>query len=321
MSRAMKTIADLGIIPVISITKAEYAASLAKALCEGGLPIIEVTLRSDAAVKAIRVIHEEVPDCVVGAGTVLTTAQIDQVKEAGAEFIVTPGFDPALVEYAQSYNLPIVPGCVTASDIQIGISMGLSVFKFFPAENMGGLPAIQALSAPFSGVKFIPTGGISFKNLSSYLQDDRILACGGSFMAKAHLIDQGDWDSIRDNCRLALDASLGFELAHVGINHPDEESALKTANSIATLFRQTVKDGESSAFAGTVVECMKMMFRGKNGHIGFYTNSVERAEAYFRARNIPLIPESFRRDEKNKLVSFYLQDQIGGFSVHVVRRK
>mgnify|MGYP002224381442 FL=1 len=170
---------------------------LAKALCEGGLPCAEVTFRTDAAEESIKIMTEAFPDMLVGAGTVLTAEQVDQAVKAGAKFIVSPGFDPEIVDYCILKDIPVFPGCITPSEVAQAVKRGLKVIKFFPAEQFGGIAAIKALAAPYTDIKFMPTGGINPKNLENYLSDDKIIACGGSWMVKGNLIKEGRFDEIR----------------------------------------------------------------------------------------------------------------------------
>ena len=195
-------ISEIGVVPVIKLNHPERdAALLGKALCAGGVPIAEITFRAAGADKAIRLMKEANPEMLVGAGTVTNTAQIDAVIAAGGEFIVTPGFDPELVAYAQAKNIPIFPGCTTATDYHQALKFGLEVLKFFPAEQSGGLAKIKALAAPFPMFKIMPTGGISLKNLKDYLACPVIAACGGSYMVTADLIDNNRWDEITAICK------------------------------------------------------------------------------------------------------------------------
>ncbi|MBQ5951897.1 MAG: bifunctional 4-hydroxy-2-oxoglutarate aldolase/2-dehydro-3-deoxy-phosphogluconate aldolase [Lachnospiraceae bacterium] len=195
-------ISSIGVVPVIKLNHPERdAAALAKALCAGDVPIAEVTFRAAGADVAIRLMKEACPDMLVGAGTVTTTAQIDAAIAAGSDFIVCPGFDPELVAYAQEKNIPIYPGCTTASEYHMAVKYGLEVIKFFPAEQVGGLATIKALSAPFPMFKVMPTGGINLKNLKDYLSSPVIAACGGSYMVTADLIDNNKWDEIISLCR------------------------------------------------------------------------------------------------------------------------
>ena len=199
-------ISEIGVVPVIKLNHPERdAAPLAKALCAGGVPVAEVTFRAAGADTAIRLMKEACPDMLVGAGTVLTTEHVDKAIAAGATFIVTPGFDPELVAYCQSKNMPIYPGCTTPTDYHAALKFGLKVLKFFPAEQSGGLAKIKAMSAPFPMFKVMPTGGISLKNLKEYLSCPVICACGGSYMVTADLIDGGCWDEITDLCKKSVE--------------------------------------------------------------------------------------------------------------------
>lgn len=190
-------IQNLAVVPVVVLEDTEDALPLAKALCEGGLPCAEVTFRTDAAEESIKIMTEAFPDMLVGAGTVLTAEQVDQAVKAGAKFIVSPGFDPEIVDYCILKHIPVFPGCITPSEVAQAVKRGLKVIKFFPAEQFGGIAAIKALAAPYTDIKFMPTGGINPKNLENYLSDDKIIACGGSWMVKGNLIKEGRFDEIR----------------------------------------------------------------------------------------------------------------------------
>ena len=202
MNALNQAISSIGIVPVIKLNHPERdAAPLAKALCEGDVPVAEVTFRAAGAPLAIRIMKETCPDMIVGAGTVTTTEQIDEAIAAGAQFIGTPGFDEALVKYAQEKQIAIYPGCTTPTDYHAALKFGLEVLKFFPAEQSGGLAKIKAMSAPFPQFKVMPTGGVSLKNLKEYLSSPVIAACGGSYMVTADLIDNQKWDEIIDLCK------------------------------------------------------------------------------------------------------------------------
>ena len=202
MNELQKAISQIGVVPVIKLNHPQRdAVPLAKALCAGGVPVAEVTFRAAGAADAIRLMTEALPDMIVGAGTVLTTAQIDEALAAGAQFIVTPGLDPELVRYCQEKHVTIFPGCTTPTDYHAALKFGLEVLKFFPAEQSGGLAKIKAMSAPFPMFKVMPTGGINLKNLETYLSAPVIAACGGSYMVTADLIENQKWDEIIDLCK------------------------------------------------------------------------------------------------------------------------
>ena len=207
MNAMNEKISAIGVVPVIKLNHPERdAAKLGKALSAGGVPVAEITFRAAGADTAIKLMKEACPDMLVGAGTVTTTAQIDKVIAAGGDFIVSPGFDPELVAYAQEKNIPIFPGCTTASEYQQALKFGLELIKFFPSEQSGGLAKIKALAAPFPQFKVMPTGGISLKNLADYIKAPVIAACGGSYMVTADLIDNHNWDEIPELCKKCVES-------------------------------------------------------------------------------------------------------------------
>lgn len=205
MNEVLKQIEKIGIVPVVVLNDTKDAEPLAKALCDGGLPCAEVTFRTDAAEECIRIMSEKFPDMLIGAGTVLTTEQVDRAVAAGAKFIVSPGINPAIVKYCVERNIPITPGTANPSDVEQALENGLDVVKFFPAEPLGGLKLIKAMAAPYVGVKFMPTGGINANNVREYLAYDRILACGGSWMVSSDLVKAGDFAKITELTREAAD--------------------------------------------------------------------------------------------------------------------
>ena len=206
MNAMNEKISAIGVVPVIKLNHPERdAAKLGKALSAGGVPVAEITFRAAGADMAIKLMKEACPDMLVGAGTVTTTAQIDKVIAAGGDFIVSPGFDPELVAYAQEKNIPIFTGCTTASEYQQALKFGLELIKFFPSEQSGGLAKIKALAAPFPQFKVMPTGGISLKNLADYIKAPVIAACGGSYMVTADLIDNNKWDEITELCKKSVE--------------------------------------------------------------------------------------------------------------------
>ena len=198
MKTIEETFAELKVVPVVVLDDVKDAEPLAKALVEGGLPCAEVTFRTEAAAESIRIMTEVYPDMLVGAGTVLTTEQVDKAVGSGAKFIVSPGFDPEIVDYCIGKNIPVFPGCISPSEVAQAVKRGLKVVKFFPAEQSGGLAMIKAMAAPYHMLKFMPTGGINTENLKEYLACDKILCCGGSWMVKGDLVKAGAFDKIRE---------------------------------------------------------------------------------------------------------------------------
>ena len=319
MNKVLEEISKIGIVPVIALDNVEDAAPLAKALCDGGLPCAEVTFRTDAAEESIRIMAEQFPEMLVGAGTVLTTEQVDRAVAAGSKFIVSPGLNPKVVKYCQEKNVPITPGTARPTDIEMALELGLDVVKFFPAEQNGGLAMIKAMAAPYTKVKFMPTGGINAKNLKSYLDFDKIIACGGSWMVPKDLVAAGDFEAIKNLTREAVNTMLGFELRHIGINANSEEEADGVAGSFEKLFGFTKKVGGSSVFAGTAIEVMKAPYLGANGHIAIGTNYIDRAVYHMELQGFEFDPETAKY-KNGKLVAIYLKGELGGFAVHLVQK-
>lgn len=205
MHEVLEKIREIGIVPVVVLNDAKDAIPLAKALCDGGLPCAEVTFRTEAAEDSIRIMARQFPQMLVGAGTVLTTEQVDRAVAAGAKFIVSPGLNPRVVKYCVEKGILITPGCSCPSDVEQALENSLEVVKFFPAEPAGGIKMIKAMAAPYSSVMFMPTGGINPDNVREYLSYDRILACGGSWMVKSSLIDEGNFERIEELTREAVE--------------------------------------------------------------------------------------------------------------------
>ncbi len=320
MNKILERISNVGIIPVIAIEDAAKAVPLAKALVAGGLPAAEVTFRTAAAEEAMRAIIKEVPDMLVGAGTVLTPDQADRALAAGAQFIVTPGFNPEMVKYVLSKGGLIMPGTATPGEMEQAMGLGLSAVKFFPAEQNGGVATLKAVAGPYKNLKWMPTGGVSTKNMMDYLSFDQILACGGTWMVKKELIDAENWDEITRISREAVKTMLGFSLGHVGINCADETAAQKTAKTLCTLFGFDYKPGNSSDFAGAAVECMKRPYLGTHGHIAIATHSVARAMFHLGLQGVEFDESTLKTDAKGTPKAIYVKDEIGGFAVHLVQK-
>ena len=203
-SESMQKIFDLKLVPLVVLDDATDAVPMAKALVEGGIPVAEVTFRTDAAADVIRAMAEQVPEILVGAGTVHTVAQAQTAVEAGAKFIVTPGFQPDVVRWCVEHQVDIVPGTAVPSDIEQAISFGLSVCKFFPAEAYGGVKTLKALKGPYADIRYMPTGGVSLDNMNDYLALSNVAAVGGSFMTPSAAVKAKDWAKVTEACRTAL---------------------------------------------------------------------------------------------------------------------
>lgn len=318
MNDVLKTASHIGIIPVIAIENADNAVPLARALTAGGLPAAEITFRTAAGEESIRRVARECPEVLVGAGTVLNLDQCRRALDAGARFIVSPGYNPELVDFCVKEGVVVLPGCVNASDMTRAYNAGLKVVKFFPAEQSGGVGFLKAL-APVIPLNFMPTGGVNTKNLMDYLSFDRIAACGGTWMVKKDLIEGQRWEEITAVCKDAVKTMLGFTIRHVGVNCAGEAEAEKTAAAFSAVFGLEYKPGNSSIFAGSVLECMKKPYLGKNGHIAIGTHNVDRAVYHLGLQGVTFNEESRKTDAKGNTTAIYLREEFGGFAVHLVK--
>ncbi len=320
MNEILKTISKIGIVPVIALDDANKAVPLAKALVEGGIPAAEVTFRTAAAEDAIRAIASEVPEMLVGAGTVLTPEQLDRALSAGARFIVSPGFNPDMVRYGLSKGALMIPGTATGGEMEQAMAMGLDVVKFFPAEDNGGVKKLKALAGPYRSLRWMPTGGVNTKNLMDYLSFDRITACGGTWMVKKDLIESENWQEITAICRDAVRTMLGIELAHVGVNCVSAEEAERMAKLISAMFGYAPRQTSKSWFAGNAVEYMNYAGPGENGHIGFRTNSVERAMYHLGRMGVEFDEETVTYNAGGSPKFVYLKGNFAGFAIHLVNK-
>ena len=320
MKEILTKIERIGIVPVIKLEKEEDALPLAQALYEGGLPCAEITFRTDVCADAIRIMKNKYPEMIVGAGTVLTKKQVDLAIEAGAEFIVSPGLNPEIIEYCNNKNILIIPGCSNASDIEQAIKYELDVVKFFPAESAGGIKMIKALSAPYSKLKFMPTGGINAENLKEYLDFNKVIACGGTWMVPTDFINKKDFDGIKNLVKKAVENMLGFSLAHIGLNTKSSLEAENVAEKFENIFGFKKVGNPNSVFAGSYIEAMRLPYLGTNGHIAIATNYIERAVSYLKRNGIKINEESAKYNVEGKLGAIYLQEEIGNFAIHLVQR-
>ncbi|WLD87046.1 bifunctional 4-hydroxy-2-oxoglutarate aldolase/2-dehydro-3-deoxy-phosphogluconate aldolase [Stomatobaculum sp. F0698] len=319
MDACIKELYRIGIVPVVALEDAADALPLGAALKKGGVSAIEVTFRTAAAADAIRLLSREMPELLVGAGTVITKAQADAAIEAGAKFIVSPGFQPELVSYVLSKGVPMCPGTATPGEMEQAMALGLSAVKFFPAEQNGGAPMLKALSAPYRDLLFMPTGGVKLENLRNYLALDQVFACGGTWLATKDDIKAKAFDKITARTREAVKTMLNFRIKHVGINSKDEAEAKKTATLLCSIFDFDYNDTELSVFTGTAVEVMKFMGRGSLGHVAIGADNVDRAEYYLRQRGFSFDESTRRVDAAGRTTFLYLSDEIGGFAFHLTK--
>ncbi len=313
-----KMLFECGIVPVIKIDDAADAVPLCNALTKGGVYTAEITFRTNAAAQAIKNVADNCKDVCVGAGTVLTVDLAKQALEAGAKYIITPGFNRPVVEFCLKENVAVFPGVSCPTDIETALSYGLSVVKFFPAEANGGLKALKAMAAPYGMLKFMPTGGIDVTNLQDYLSFDKIVACGGSWFVKEDLIKSKNWDEITKLTKAAVNKMHGFEFTHMAINANDEQDAKGIAALFGNAFGFNISEKSASVFANPQIEIMYGKGPGECGHIAIKTINVARAIAYFNRMGIEMDMDSVK--EKNGVPNFvYFKNSFGPFKVHLLQ--
>ena len=315
----LSRLAAAGVVPVVVLDNAADAVPTAKAMVAGGIDVMEITFRTAAAADSIRAVAAELPEMLVGAGTVLNLEQCKLAVECGAKFIVSPGYDEETVAWCVENGVAVTPGCVTPTEIMAALKHGLKVVKFFPANVYGGLNAIKALSGPFVGLKFIPTGGVNQQNLGEFVSNPSIHAVGGSWVCPKADIAAHNFDKITQLCAEARRGVMGFELAHVGINCESADESLAVCEELEKAFDFEVKTGNSSNFASTGVEVMKSMYLGKNGHLAVRTNKIETAIAELTKRGFAVDMDTAKY-KGDRMVAVYLKNEIGGFAVHLLQK-
>ena len=307
MNPIVEKVYQIGIIPVIAFNSVDEALPLCKALAEGGLPAAEVTFRTACAEECIRKIHDEMPEMLLGAGTVLTCEQADRAMAAGASFIVAPGFDPEVCKHVIDKGGIMMPGTCSAGEMQQAMNLGCEALKFFPAEANGGVGMLKNIGAALKGARWMCTGGVNAKNVNDYLGYDQIFAVGGTWMCKSDVIKAGDWAKITAQSKEAVDTMLGLKLHHVGVNTGNVEEAMK------------VTPGNSSIFVGNKeFEIMKKPGRGTNGHIAIGCNNVDRAIYHLTQRGAKFDLDS-KVVKNGKTTACYFADEFGGFAFHRVQ--
>ena len=262
MNPIVEKVYQIGIIPVIAFNSVDEALPLCKALADGGLPAAEVTFRTACAEECIRKIHEEMPEMLLGAGTVLTTEQADRAMAAGASFIVAPGFDPEVCKHVIDKGGIMMPGTCSAGEMQQAMNMGCEALKFFPAEANGGVGMLKNIGAALKSARWMCTGGVNAKNVNDYLGYDQIFAVGGTWMCKSDVIKAGDWAKITAQSKEAVDTMLGLKLLHVGINTGNEEEAMKVANLIGAMLNMKVAPGFDPEVCKHVIDKGGIMMPG-----------------------------------------------------------
>lgn len=317
MSEVLEQIAKVGIVPLAVLNDPADAVPLAEALRDGGIPVAEVTFRTPAVAEAIARIAAEVPDVLVGAGTVHTVEQAERAVRSGAKFIVTPGIHPEVVNWCIRHEIAVVPGVASPSDVEMATHFGLNLCKFFPAEAYGGVKTLKALAGPYQGVRFLPTGGVNETNMLDYLNLPNVAAVGGSFTCPDAMVKEKQWDDIRKLCRELIYKTLGFELAHVGVNTRDEADARQVAERFSRLLGLPVQETPGSFFSGGLIEVLKGKYLGDMGHIAINTRDIGRAKDYLSDLGVAFDESTAFLDESGRLKTIYLREMVGGFAVHL----
>jgi len=319
MTAIIQQIHSYGVIPVVTVTREADALPLAAALRAGGLPIAEITFRSACAAAAISLIAQSDPDMLVGAGTVLDAKQAEAAIAAGAAFVVSPGYSAEVVAYCQKRGVPVIPGCSNATDITAAANAGLEAVKFFPAEAAGGIAALKALSAPFVGMKFVPTGGITLANLADYLALPSVVACGGTFIATKELLDRGDFAAITANARAAVTEALGLSIAHVALYADSADKLGATAATLAAILGEGVHEFNPDVLRLRQFEVIRDP-AADMPHIALYVNSCERAAAHLSRMGIELDDSTRAYNNNGDLRFVYFKEKIAGCRFHLLRR-
>jgi 2-dehydro-3-deoxyphosphogluconate aldolase/(4S)-4-hydroxy-2-oxoglutarate aldolase len=308
-----------GLVPVVVLENADDATEAAGALLAGGLDIMEITMRTKAALDSIKKVREKFPDMLVGAGTVRSVQQASDAVKAGAEFVVTPGFDETVVKWCVDCGVAVTPGCVTPTEIEFADKFGLDVLKFFPANVYGGVEALKALNGPYKNKKFIPTGGVDLANLKDFADKEYVFAVGGGFLCSPSAVAAKAFVKITDAVKQAIAIMLGFELAHIGINTPDGQTAMDGALMFDKAFGLGFKEGESSNFVGSIIEVNKKIGLGQSGHIAIRTNNIARAIYYLGKRGFE-VDMSTAKEKNGKMIVVYLKEHISGFAMHLLQK-
>ena len=321
MNPVVQRVYEIGIIPVIAFNSVDEALPLCKALIAGGLPAAEVTFRTACAEECIKKIHEELPDMLLGAGTVLTTDQADRALAAGASFIVSPGFDPNVTKHVFDKGGLMMPGTCSAGEMQQAMNLGCEAIKFFPAEANGGVAMLKNIGGALKTCKWMCTGGINAKNVNEYLAYDPIFAVGGTWMCKSDKIKAGAWDEITAMCREAVDTMLGLELGHIGINCADDAEAAKTAETHGQPAEHGRQAGQQQHLRGQegIRDHEEAGPRHPRPHRHPDQQRGPRRLLTWASRGVKFDMDS-KKVKDGKTTAIYFADEIAGFALHLVQR-
>ncbi len=311
---------SIGIVPVVTYVDPNDSTFLADALCDGGIPVAEVTFRMDDACTVIKRMREARPNMIVGAGTVTSIELAKQALDAGVQFIVSPGLNMEVVEFSKDNNIPLFPGAITPSEIEKAIHLGFKTIKFFPAVQSGGIDMMKALNGPYPDIMFMPTGGIGLHNIKEFSDYKKTAACGGAFMI-GNFARTRQWAEITHLCKKSVRAMLDIKLAHVGIHAEDAEEACTAAGSLQSmLMAEKITHGSSSIFIDESIEVVHSRYLEAKGHIAYSTSNIDRAIGYFTAIGVLFNEDTTKKDEKGNIKAIYFNDKISGFAIHLVQK-
>lgn len=307
---------EIGVVPVVAVDSTRQALELAGILKENGLSGMEITLRTEAAAAAIAAVKRHLPEMLVGAGTIHSPLDAGRAVDAGADFIVMPGFREDTVRFCMEKGVLILPGCDSTLALEQATALGLSAVKLFPAEASGGALKIKALHGPYPTVRFMPTGGVTAENMQDYLALENVFAVGGTWLAPKELLREGRFDEIGLLVREAVRRVHGMHLKHLGINCTDPPAAWTAAKEFARLCAVGTTEFEKSILAGSEFELVKTPFWGKHGHICIGVRNLERTYHYLKRQGYRFREETAARREDGSMQAIYLVDEIGGFAIH-----
>lgn len=321
MSKTMEMITDIGLIPQISLDDPADAEPLGRALVKGGIPLAEVVLHQDTStsLKVIQILSKQVPDIIVGAGMIHTVDQARRAVKAGAQFIITPFFNPAVTRWClvnTANTVEIIPGITSPSDIERARNIGLTVYNFFP-EISGGMAALKTLSDLFEDIKFIPMGGIDRTVMNDYLDLPNVAAVTGNFMTPSNIIKNKNWDEITALCKKVFKQLLRFELGHIGLHADTHNHAEIITKDLCTLMLQNKCIRDDRCFVGSAIEVYDRSIPGSTGYICIDTRDIERAMAYYKRRGVTFDQEQCIKDETGKINIIYLKKEVHGLAIHL----
>ena len=316
----IKRIHDIGILPVIDLADSDNAVRVAQSICIGGLPIAEIAYSTDAIQKMMSDLKRTCPGMLIGAGGIFSCEHIDSAQKAGADFITTLEFDPDIIGYCQSRNIPVIPAVSDETEIEAAMSMGLNTVKLLLSENSGGISRIKALSVAYDNVKFIPAGRITENDISGYLDEPCVLACCGSWMIDENAIAEKNFEKIAELTGRTVNNMLGLTIKHIGINEENGDGAA-LAGQFAGIFSGKVRETFKGWFGSEYVEIMSNKFtKGRHGHIGIGVNAPDRARRYYEALGYSFDDSTAGFDENGDLEIIYFSGEIGGFALHIVKK-